>query len=209
MNTPFRTILWLASILPLAATAQGPVLGIKGGMSISNLYNNEVNDDNSRMGFNGGLLGRTMPGEPIGLQVELLYSTKGNETTYTGFFGLIDQTVDFNLNYLELPVLACFRLGEGGFELQAGGYAAWLLSAQANTSGDLGESSDELDIDHFQNLDAGLAGGLAFNSGPMQFGARYLYGLSNIAESDEAEFLLGDAKNSCAQVYLAFGITGE
>ena len=202
-------VLALAGIGPLAATAQGPHIGLKGGLNISNLYSSEVDDDKTRMGFNVGLMGRTNLDQPIGLQLELLYSTKGNETNYEGFFGLVDQTVNFDLNYVELPVLASFRFAEQMLELQVGGYVGYLVGANVSTSGDLGTDNEDLDLDNFNTMDAGLAGGVAVNAGPVQIGARYEYGLTEIAKSDEADLLLGSAKNSCLQVYIAVGMPGE
>ncbi|HEX2617081.1 MAG TPA: porin family protein [Flavobacteriales bacterium] len=198
-------VLGLAVGLSTAAQAQGPAIGIKGGLNVSNLHVDEANDENSRIGFNVGVFGRTMPEEPIGLQVELLYSSKGTHTTYSGVFGIVDQDVDFNLNYLELPVLIGFRLGQM-LEIQAGGYAGYLLSAKASTSGDLGSGSDELDKDNFASMDFGVVGGIALNFGTAQIGARYNFGLAEVADSDAAKAVLGDAKNACAQIYLAIGL---
>lgn len=180
-------------------------MGVKGGLNISNLYSGAVPDNNARLGFNAGFIGRAMADQPIGLQVELLYSSKGNKTHYTGLFGLVDQDIEFMLNYLELPVMAAFRFANNAVEVHAGGYAAYLLNASVSTSGDLGNGSDDLGRDNFNAMDAGLLGGIAFNAGPIQVGARYLYGLTTLANSDGANALLGDAKNSCAQVYIAFG----
>lgn len=188
------------------STAQGPVIGLKGGLNMSTLYSDAVSDDKARFGLNGGGFLRLAPEEAIGLQAEVLYSSKGNHSTYSGFAGLIDQTVDFNLNYLEVPLLLAFRLGEGAAELQAGIYGAYLLNANVSTDGDLGDGSEELDRDNFNSTDFGLAGGVAFNAGAAQIGARVLYGLTEIASSDEAELLLEDAKNVCGQVYIAIGI---
>lgn len=207
MRLSFLPLLLLVCV-PARSLAQGPHIGVKAGVNLSNLYSTEVDDKNGRLGLNAGLIGRTMLEDPIGLQVELLYSTKGNETRYEGFFGLVDQDVKFDLNYLELPVLACFRFADNTMEVQVGGYGAYLLSSNVSTEGDLGSSSDEVDVDKLNRVDAGLAGGLAFNAGPAQIGARYSLGLIELQDSDEAEFLLGDAKNSCLQVYVAFGITG-
>lgn len=197
--------LGLACGLGTYTHAQGPAFGIKGGLNMSNLYSSKADDQNTRLGFNLGVFGRTMPEDPIGLQVELLYTTKGAHTTYHGFFGLVDQDVDFNLNYLELPVLVSFRLGSV-LELQAGGYAAYLLSSKVSTSGDLGSDSDNLDRDNFNSMDFGVAGGVALNLGTAQVGVRYDLGLGEIASSDGAQSVLGDAKNACAQVYLAIGL---
>lgn len=198
----------LASV-PVASMAQGPAFGIKGGLNMSNLYSGEVDDNNMRLGFNLGVFGRSDIEKPLGFQVELLYSTKGNTTNYSAFGGLIDQEVDFALNYLEVPVMASIRIGEGALELQAGGYVGYLLSSTVSSNGDLGSSSDELAKDNFTSMDAGLVAGAAFNAGALQFGARYAYGLSPIANSDEADFLLGDAKNSCIQLFVGLAITGK
>jgi hypothetical protein len=95
-------------------------------------------------------------------------------------------------------------------EINAGGYFGFLLNSSVETSGDLGDDQEELDNDNFNSMDYGLLAGLSVNAGPVQIGARYNLGLAEIADSDEAEFVLGDAKHSFAQVYLAFGIpTGE
>lgn len=190
------------SLIPFSAHAQGPVFGVKGGVTFSNLYSADVDDDNGRLGFNLGVLGRTDPEQPVGLQLELLYTTKGETFTYDGFF--IDQEFKLNLGYLELPVMASVRLGPA-LEFQAGGYAGLLLNSNLSSSGDLGTSSDDLDKSNFHSLDYGLLGGVAFNAGAMQVGARYNYGLSKLASSDAAEAILGDAKNAYAQLYVAFG----
>ncbi|MBL7951231.1 MAG: PorT family protein [Flavobacteriales bacterium] len=203
-----RTSILVLSI-PLClftSSAQGPRAGVKGGLNLSTLYNAKATDQNSVLGLNAGFFGRTRTEESIGLQVELLYSAKGNRTHYEGVFGLVDQTVDLNLNYLSIPALLCFRFAEQTVEIQAGGYAAYLMNANANTEGDLGSGSEELDRDNFNTLDAGLVGGIAFNAGAVQVGARYEYGLVTLANSDNAELLLGDAKNACAQLYVAVGI---
>ncbi len=200
-----RSIFLSAMLLSTALLAQGPYMGVKGGINFSNLHGADVQSSNSRFGFNAGLIMRALADRPVGAQVELLYSTRGNRSHYQGFFGLLDQDVDFNLEYIELPALAALRFADNAVEIQAGGYAAYLIHAKVSTSGDLGNGVHELDAGNFNSIDAGLAGGVAFNVGPLQIGLRYDYGLLTIANSDAAKFLLGDAKNSCAQVYIAFG----
>lgn len=175
--------------------------GIKGGLNISNLYVDEVSDENSRFGFNVGLYAQLFSSEVFAIQPELLYSTKGTKTYY-------DNPIDgegerkFNLNYLEIPVLAVFKLGPA-VELQFGPYWGYLLGANINYDGDT-DDTDELDRDAFRSWDFGLAAGLAINFGATQIGARYNYGLREIADSNAAELQLGDAKNSCAQLFIAF-----
>lgn len=205
---PTRTLslLLVSTSIAISARAQGPTGGIKVGANFSGLYSGEVSDENLRTGFNAGLFARSTAEDPLGLQVELLYTTKGNHTHYQGFFGLVDQDVDFNLNYIELPALFSLRFADGAFEVQAGGYLGYLVGAHVSSNGDLGNGSQDLDRDNFNALDGGLAGGVAFNAGALQLGVRYDLGLANIASSDAAKDLLGDARNTCLQVYIGFGL---
>lgn len=195
------TLLFLSGAV-VSSTAQDRGMGIKGGLNLSNLYVDDVDDENARVGFHVGVYGQIVSTETFAIQPELLYTTKGSESEWNG---LIDQTVKFNLNYLELPVLAVFKLGESA-EIHIGPYFSYLLGANIDTEGDLGGTNEELDRDNFKSFDFGLSGGFGLNFGAVQIGARYNYGLSEIADSDAADLLLGDAKNSCAQVYVALNL---
>lgn len=177
--------------------------GIRGGLNVSNLYVKDVDDENSRYGFNAGLYGQILSTEAFAIQPELLYSTKGAQAEYHGVLG--DQTARFNLNYLEVPLLAVFKLGSAA-EIHAGGYASYLLSANIKYTGDFTNGTDQLDRDQFRSGDAGLVGGFGLNFGNMQVGARYNYGLVEIAKSNAARNILGSSKNSCASLYIAFNL---
>ncbi len=186
-------------------TAQsGSRFGLKGGASFSNLRGEgeDASDKDMRTAFHAGVFGRLAPNEHLGLQAELLYSPKGTKVTYDG---LIDQEVTFKLSYLELPVFAVIGLGSV-LEVHAGAYAAYLLSSKVSSEGDLGSDEDELDRDNFQGADYGVLLGAGANMGPAQLGLRYVHGLAELAASDDAQFLLGDARNSTLQLYLAIGL---
>lgn len=198
------TILLLSGAV-VSSTAQDRRMGVKGGLNLSNLYVDDVDDENARVGFHVGVYGQIFSTETFAIQPELLYTTKGTETEWGG---LIDQTITFKLNYLELPVLAVFKLGEAA-EIHVGPYFSYLLSANIDTEGDLGGSTEDLDRDNFNAFDFGLTGGFGLNFGAVQVGARYNYGLSEIADSDAAELMLGDAKNSCAQLYVALNLSPQ
>lgn len=184
------------------ASAQTGRAGIKGGLNVTNLYVDDVTDENARYGINVGFYGQIFASEVFAIQPELLYSTKGSKEVYSG---VIDQEVKFNLNYLDLPVLAVIKLGESA-EIHAGGYVSYLLGANISYEGDVSNGVDELDKDNFKSVDYGLVGGFALNFGAAQIGARYNYGLAKIADSNNARNMLGDAKNSCAQLYIAFNL---
>lgn len=195
----------VGSALSNRVLGQSARAGIKGGLNVTNLYIDEVDDENARYGFHVGVYGQFLASEAFALQPELLYSTKGNRFVSDG---LIDQETKFNLNYIDLPVLAVFKLGPS-VELHAGGYVSYLLSSSISTDGDLGSDYDELDRDNFNSVDYGLVGGIGFNVGAIQIGARYNYGLNKIANSDTAEDLLGDSKNSNGQIYVAFNLNQQ
>ena len=180
--------------------------GIKGGMNVSNFTSGEqISDKNARFGYHVGVFGQLFVNEGFAIQPELNYSTKGNRVTME--YDIIDQENKFNLGYIDMPVLAVFKLGNA-VEIQAGPYWAYLVHATIDTDGDLGDDFVTLDRKNFDNWDYGLAGGIGFNLGNVQLGARYNYGLNKIANSEGAKRILGGAKNSVGQVYLAFNLAG-
>ena len=198
--TFITTFICLVMNLPIVAQSTGRV-GIKGGLNVSNLFIDNVNDENARLGFHIGMYGQIFSSETFAIQPELLYSTKGSLNQYNG---LINQEIKYNLNYIDLPVLAVFKLGKL-IEIHAGAYASYLVNANIYYEGDIENGVDEVDKDSLKSYDYGLAGGLGVNFGSgFQVGTRYNYGLVKIADSDGAKALIGDAKNSCAQLFVAF-----
>ena len=182
-----------------------PRAGIKGGLNLSNLIVDDVTDRNARVGFHVGVYGQLFPSRAFTIQPEVNFSTKGNKITKE--VGMIDQETKFNLSYIDVPVLAVFKLGQVA-EIHAGPYWAYLVGANIDADGDLSNTFRRVDRDNFDDWDYGLVGGLSFNLGKgASLGARYNYGLNEIARSDGAKRLLGsNTKNSVAQVFLAFNL---
>ncbi len=180
--------------------------GIKGGVNLSNLIIDEPHDRHTRFGFHVGVYGQLFANEGFAIQPEINYSTKGNEVTSN--FGIIDQETKFNLHYIDVPILAVFKLGDA-VEIHAGPYWAYLVGANIDADGDLGDTFQELDRDNFEKWDYGLVGGIGFNFNNVQLGARYNYGLNDIARSPGAKQMLGSSKNSVGQLYLAINMAGN
>ncbi|WP_040497602.1 porin family protein [Fulvivirga imtechensis] len=183
--------------------AQSPKGGVKGGLNLSNLYIDDIEDENVRTGFHVGVYRQLMLGPSFAIQPELNYSTKGAEAEYNiiGFEG----ERKFNLNYIDLPVLFTFKLGDDA-DIHIGPYVGYLVGVSTSTNGDLGDNYRELDRDDYEKWDYGLSGGLALNFDPIAFGVRYNYGLNEIAKAENAKRQIGDAKNSFAQVYIALNL---
>jgi Outer membrane protein beta-barrel domain len=180
--------------------------GIKGGVNFSNLYSEDVDDENVLTGFNIGLFTQLELTEGISIQPEINYTTKGAELKYNNVF--FEGTSKFKLNYVEIPVLLKVNVTEN-FNLHAGPYAAFLVSSKITSENANGEetSNDNVDTDDLNKFDYGLAAGVGFDFDSFGIGARYNYGLSTIGK--ERTFLgttytFPDAKNSVISVYAAF-----
>lgn len=180
-----------------------PKGGIKGGLNLSNLYIDDVEDENVRTGFHVGVYRQFMIGPALAIQPELIYSTKGAEAEYNIL--TVNGERKFNLNYIDLPVLLTFKLGDDA-DISFGPYVGYLVGVSTSTDGDFGESYRELNRDNYEKWDYGLTGGLALNFDPIAFGLRYNYGLNEIADTANARQQIGDAKNSVAQVYISLNL---
>ena len=188
------------------AQAQYARAGIKGGLNLSNLYVNDTDEDNAHIGWHAGFYGQLFASEGFAIQPEVNFSTKGTGVTR------IDATSaryesKFNLSYIDIPVLAVFKLGEVA-EIHAGAYWAYLLGAEIkNNNRNPDNEFTTVDRDNFDDWDYGLVGGIGFNLGESaQLGVRYNYGLNEIAESAGARRLFGNSKNQVAQLFLAFNL---
>jgi hypothetical protein len=195
-----------------AQAQESPRVGVKGGLNLSNLYVDEADDENARIGWHAGFYAQLLSTEAFAIQPEVNFSTKGTGATR----GVVNQNgvnldyeTKFILNYIDIPVLAVFKLGTAA-EIHAGPYWSYLVSAQIkNNSGNPNNEFNTVDRDNFDKWDYGLVGGIGFNLGKgAQLGARYNYGLNKIAESRGAKALMGSAKNQVAQLYLAFNLNG-
>jgi hypothetical protein len=182
-----------------------PKFGIKGGVNLTNLYVDDVEDENMKVGVNVGVFAKLPVAKGFSIQPELLYTSKGSKLRYNNIFG--DGEYRFNLNYVELPVLAVFNLGKN-FNIHAGPYAALLTSANIkrldNESGEIDDIAD-LDTDNFKRFDYGLVGGVGFDIQNFTIGARYNYGLNEIGDGGVAGEATKNSKNSAFTFYIGIG----
>ncbi|MDO7172256.1 porin family protein [Mariniflexile sp. AS56] len=180
-------------------------IGVKGGLNFSNLYTDDVDDNNVLTSFNAGLYANIPITEFIALQPELLYSRKGAELVYDNAFA--SGTAKFKLNYIEVPVLLKVNVAKN-INIQAGPYFAYLIDAQTTNESDSGsfDFEDNYDNDDFNKFDAGLAAGVGFDFDGMGIGLRYNYGLTTVGKERTAggqTYTIPDGKNSNLSLYLA------
>ncbi len=180
--------------------------GIKGGLNLTSLYVDNVSSEHMKAGFNAGIFAKLPVTRGFSIQPELLYSVKGARDTYNNLLEGSGE-YQFNLGYIELPLLAVVNLSRN-FNLHAGGYAAYLASANVkdvNSDGSVNGATD-LNADNFQRWDFGLVGGLGFDIENFTLGARYNYGLTNIGKSGSLSGdLTQNSKNAGVSIYIGFG----
>ncbi len=199
------SFLFIAAFLTFAsANAQFTQYGVKAGLNLSNMTVDGSNDRNLRTGFHAGVFSRMGISEFFSLQPELLYTTKGFTNNYD--VAVAEGEVDFNLNYIEIPINVVYHLAED-FSFQLGPYVSYLLAANVETNNELLnlfdiDTDSDIDRDNFKSFDFGVTAGLEFQLNPILLGFKYNLGLMNVAEDTLPGELLGDkSKNTVIQIY--------
>jgi len=184
---------------------ENSAIGLKGGLNMSSLTIDENSDKNLKFGFHVGAFNKIPISDRFAIQPELLYSVKGLEYSYENTTG-VDGESQFNLHYIDLPVLLVFNLAED-FSFQIGPYIGYLAHANVDTDATILNSfgineNEEIDRDNFNKFDYGLTAGMTFDLDPFLVGFDYSMGLNPVSRDDKsAKILLGDAKNRVIQVF--------
>jgi len=212
-----KTTIFLAALLAgsMAATGQEqktsgelkltPKLGIKGGVNLSNLYVQDVGDENGKEGGNVGRYEKIPVTRGFSVQPGSLYTMKGSQINYNNIlFG--SGKYRYNLDYIEMPVLAVINVARN-FNLHVGPYAGFLTSAKVKKVDADGNVNGvtELNKDNFNSIDYGAVAGLGFDVENVTIGARYNYGLREVGKEGRANDLTRGSKNSVMSFYIGFG----
>ncbi len=184
MKKIFLLIAFVASFA-VASQAQAPRFGVKAGLNLANLTGDgaDLLDLKMKPGFYVGVQGTFDITESIGIQPEVVFSAQGAKD---------EDDVKYNLNYLNIPVLAKYRT-PSGFFAETGPQIGFLMSAKAK------DDNDSEDIkDDFKGTDFSWVFGLGYQT-QSGFGVngRFNLGLSNIIEDGDDDFKV---KNSVIQV---------
>lgn len=207
ISAAFLLVFGLSTTSNAQVSDTSPQFGVKGGVNFSNIYNEEVDDNNVLTSFNAGVFAEFPVSEFISIQPELLYSRKGAELVYDN---IVSGTAKFKLNYIEAPVLLKFNLGEN-FNIHAGPYFAYLIDAKVTNESDSGnfDFEENYDNDDFNKFDVGLAAGVGVNFEGFGVGVRYNYGLSTVGKERSVAgqtYTLPDGKNSNLSLYVTLAL---
>jgi hypothetical protein len=167
-----QTTLFVASLfLLITAKAQQAHFGLKGGVNKSDLHFNNNTPSDSKVGINLGIFAHIHASKIWAIQPELLYSLEGAQKVG-------NPRVTYNLNYLNVPVLLQYMF-DNGFRLEGGPQIGFLLNARRK-SGDV-----TAEYNGFKSTAFSIPLGVGYlASSGLGFDARYVFGLSDINDSE-------------------------
>lgn len=160
-------------MLALTATAQHVNIGIKAGLNIYTINNDNNAEYDPKAGLNVGLIGHIHLAKQLAFQPEIVYSGQGAKFTTAGV------ETKINLDYINIPLLLQYMF-DNGFRIQAGPQIGFLVNAKSKTGGNSTGIKNNL-----KKIDFGLGAGVGYVHPPTGFGvdARYNLGLSNINDN--------------------------
>ena len=178
-----QIILFCFFVFSLPAVGQQPFskelsLGISSGMTLSSIDFLPSMKQNSHWTYNGGATARFISGKHVGIQGELNFSQRGWNKRMAN-----DSTYSRTLNYLEIPLLTHFYIGNKvRFIIHLGPKFSYLLSENANANFTPNNTREYKPIAN--KIDYGLCGGggLELRTSALNYiiEGRYYYGLSDL-----------------------------
>jgi len=151
-------------------------IGVKFGLNFANVNNMNSYSGLNRLGYNTGVVTRINISKQFKLQPELLYSAKGFRYHPYSYPGSGTDLGSIRLNYLSLPVLGSFSVGQG-FSLLFGPEFDMLLHANSVLHPYEGNVTK-----YYNHFGVGFDAGVSYRLvGGLGVEARYNYGLSHVA----------------------------
>jgi hypothetical protein len=180
-------------------------LGVKGGINVANLYTSDTSNSNMIAGFNLGVFAQLPLSDMVTIQPELYVTTKGASITYNSLF--VDGTAQFNLTYLELPVVCIVKLSEH-INVQFGPYVSYLVDGKVSNMANvqLFNFEQNINVNDYNRIDAGLVAGFGVVVHSITMGARYNYGLVKVGKEQTffgATYTIPNATNGVINFYLS------
>jgi hypothetical protein len=162
-----------AILMTTIVNAQHVNVGIKAGLNVYNINNDNNVEYDPKAGFHLGLLGHIHLAKQVALQPEITYSAQGAK------FKTGNVETKINLGYINVPILLQYMF-DNGFRLQAGPQVGFLVNAKSETG------NTKVDIKNsLKSVDFGLGFGVGYVKPSTGFGVdlRYNIGVANINEN--------------------------
>ena len=174
-------LFFLAAFLIFSSAAMAQFnIGVKGGVNITKVDDKAFRDEFT-YGYHLGGFAEVGLGKRLKIQPEVLWN-QFNTRKDTAFRNVTNNLLNFDnyddvkLNYLSIPILLSYKLGNVLY-LQAGPQFGILLN-QDNTLLENGKEA-------FSKGDFSMLGGVQLNVSKLRLSGRYFVGLNNIKEIDD------------------------
>ena len=211
MKKPFILSLVLSLIISMtsltckAQETQSMKFGIKGGLNLSNLYTSDAKSSDMITGFNLGVFNKLPVTSFLAIQPEFYVTTKGASVTYNNLF--IDGTAKFNLTYLEVPVLCVVNVTHL-LNVQFGPYVAYMIDGKVKNEANVNLFNFEqnINVNDYNRVDAGLLLGAGLDVGSITMGARYSLGMTKVGKTKSflgSDYTVPNANNAVINFYLS------
>lgn len=203
MRTSLSLLALGAALLAAPASQAQSSIGLKAGLNTAFFSGDDAVDSEPRLGFVGGLSGRYQVNPSVAVQLEALYSQKGDVFEYVDDLGF-DVTETTKLDYVEIP--ASVRLSvplspllDAG--VSVGGYVGIPVKSEV-------EVDDVLATELDASTDYGALLGVDIGSGPFYVDARYTLGLSEAVDYDPDLEFAPDYKNQVVSFTFGYRFGG-
>ncbi|HPG41682.1 MAG TPA: porin family protein [bacterium] len=185
--------------------------GVMGGVNFANVYNNNAEDTDTRIGYTLGGFITIRAYKQFLIQPEILFSSKGfisqagnHQSTDSASYSYKTENT-FILNYIEVPVLGVVEISKH-FRLYGGPYFDFFISGKKKmefngtftyydpeTQQWIRVSDNDSDSEKIKSGDMntpgfGILTGTDLIFGKFSIGARYSMGLSNAPDSKTVDF---------------------
>jgi len=172
-----------------------PSFGVKGGVNFATVTGDDFDSPDSRTSFHVGLLAEFPLAEIFSLQVEALYSGQGFKSDVNGGIFGGEGKVEYQLDYINVPVLAKVYLIEG-LSIEAGPQFSFKVNEEIDA--DANADGGDLDVNEAEDFEFGVAAGLTFQTKMGLFATgRYNLGITDVVKDQ-------DIKNSVFQIGIGY-----
>ncbi|MCS3859543.1 porin family protein [Salinibacter ruber] len=175
--------LLLGLALPMSSQAQSPVdLGVRGGLTQATFYGDDVNSNDFRPGFTGGVFLNYQVNDAFSVQPEVLYSRRGAKNHFSETTSPDLEDIRVRQDVIEIPVL--LKLSAPTAPVTPRLYVGPALGFITNSEVDGADADDSFtDVDF-----SGVVGGeiaYALNKGPLSeiaVDGRYNLGFTSLGD---------------------------
>jgi hypothetical protein len=200
-----RTLLVLCCLALMTGTGFAQQLGFKGGPTYTTFTGADAANYKYRVGYTGGIFLQKHINSLVGVQTELLYTSKGARREVTSG-GVLQTAEAFKLNYIDVPVL--LHVSASGLFIDLGPQVSFIYSAKHeleahSNSGDKIVTTKTDITDNPYTIDFGYVGSIGYRAGNgLGLEVRYTGGLKKI--DDEGAFVRQERRNAGFSLMLSY-----